>query len=204
MRYSLSYTAASIRIHDTILVATAMIKGCNNYDSIDQKIGNGKSKTGMRIRSEIFKRLSNLSPNQLEYLQNANLDDAYKMAFLSICKTYDFIHEFVIEVLREKMFQLNYTITDGEYLSFFNRKAESHPELYEISESSNYKLKQVLFKILEEADIIDSTRNKILKPQFLSSRVETLIREDNEQLLRIFFFSDIDIEKSPFLNILKH
>ncbi len=199
MKYSLSYTAASLRIHDTILVAKAMIDGDNIFNSVDDPIGNGKSATGKRIRSELMKRLSNLTPEQLSYLKDANLDDASKIAFLSICKTYDFIHQFVVEVLREKMIQFDYTVTDGEYLSFFNRKAELHPELEEISDSTSYKIKQVLFKILEEAGIIDSTRAKTVQPQFLSSAVERLIRDDNEQLLRIFFYSDTDINTSPFL-----
>ena len=89
MKYSLSYTAASLRIHDTILVAKAMIDGDNIFNSVDEEIGNGKSATGKRIRSELMKRLSNLTPEQLSYLKDANLDDASKIAFLSICKTYE-------------------------------------------------------------------------------------------------------------------
>lgn len=198
MRYSLSYTAASLRIHDTLLVANALLTDSDNLDSVDEKIGNGKIATGKRIRMELVKRLSNLSSEQLSFLQDANLDDAYKIVFLSICKTYDYIHEFVVEVLREKMIQFDYTVTDGEYLSFFNRKAESHPELDELTDSSSYKIKQVLFKVLEEVGIIDSTRNKILQPQFLAPEVERLIRDDDEQLLRIFFYTDTDIATNPF------
>lgn len=200
MKYSLSYTAASLRIHDTILVANAMLNNETNFEQVDNQIGNGKSATGKRIRMELVKRLSNLNSEQLSFVQDANLDDAYKIAFLSICKTYDFIHQFVVEVLREKMIQFDYTVTDGEYLSFFNRKAESHPELEKISDSSNEKIRQVLFRILEEAGIIDSTRNKVLHPQFLSLVVERLIREDDAQLLRIFFYTDTDIATSPYLN----
>lgn len=185
MRYSLSYTAATLRIHDMLLVAEAMHK--NNFDGIDETIGNGKIATGNRIRKELVMRLENLTNSQLKYLIDAGLEEAKKMSFVAICKTYQYIHEFVVEVLFEKAHQLDFTITDGEYLSYYNRKAELHPELEEISETSVYKIKQVLFKMLEEAGLIDSTRHKNIQPQFLSPQMEKLLREDDPQLTRIFF-----------------
>lgn len=198
MKYNLSYTAASIRIHDTLLVAEAMLSD-ENYHNVDEQIGKGKTATGKRIRQELTKRLTNLTPQQMDYLVEAGLKDACKIAFLSICKTYDYIHQFVVEVLREKFVQFDYQVSDGEYITYYNRKVELHPELEALTESSLYKVKQVLFKILEEVGIIHSVRNKILQPQFLSPAVERLIRKDNPELLRIFFFSDVDIKQSPFL-----
>jgi len=70
MSYSLSYTAATLRIHDTLLVAKAMAE--ENFDGIDEKIGNGKTATGNRIRKEIMKRLENLTDNQFQYLLSAS------------------------------------------------------------------------------------------------------------------------------------
>lgn len=193
MKYSLSYTAASLRIHDTLLVAQAMSD--NNYEGIDQIIGNGKTATGNRIRKELVKRLKNLTKEQFNFLLNSGLDDARKMSFVAICKTYDYIHEFVVEVLREKMLQFDYIVSDGEYFTFYNRKCELHSELEQLSGSSTYKIKQVLFRILEEAKIIDSVQNKTLQPQFLSKEFQKLLREDNPQLLRIFLMSETDINK---------
>lgn len=183
-RYSLSYTAASLRIHDTLLVADAMKR--DNFEGIDEEIGNGKSATGHRIKMEIIKRLQNLTESQFNFLLEASLDDARKVSFLAICKTYDFIHQFVVEVLLEKIMQLDLVISDGEYLSFYNRKCEQHPELEEISESSIYKIKQVLFRILEEVGLIDSVRNKVLQPQFISTTLEKLIKDDDPMLMRVF------------------
>ncbi|NLA16137.1 MAG: DUF1819 family protein [Bacteroidales bacterium] len=184
MKYSLSYTAASLRIHDTLLVAKAMHSG--NFDAIDEKIGNGKRSTGKRIRQEMTKRLHNLTSQQFSYLLQANPDDAQNLAFVAVCKTYRFIYEFIVEVLCEKMLHLDFKITDGEYLSFYNRKAELHPQLEELSQTSSSKIRQVLFKILEEVGLIDSVRNKVLQPKFVSPEVGKLLREDDPQLLRIF------------------
>src|SRR5699024_12214791 len=98
-----------------------------------------------------------------------------------------------VEVLREKMFQFDYHITEGDYFAFYNRKKESHPELEEISDHSKDKIRQVLFKILEEAKIIDNTKSKNIQPQFLSAEFQTLLQEDDPDLLRVFFLTDQEI-----------
>lgn len=191
MKYSLSFTAASLRIYDTFLVGEAMAG--ENYRVVDEEIGNGKPATGKRIRVELLKRLKTLTLDQLSFLLEAGLDEARKMAFISVCKTYPFVYEFAVEVLREKMFQLDYQITEGDYFAFYNRKKESHPELEEISDHSKDKIRQVLFKILEEAKIIDNTKSKNIQPQFLSTEFQTLLQEDDPDLLRVFFLTDQEI-----------
>lgn len=191
MKYSLSFTAASLRIYDTFLVGEAMAG--ENYRVVDEEIGNGKPATGKRIRVELLKRLKTLTLDQLSFLLEAGLDEARKMAFIAVCKTYPFVYEFAVEVLREKMFQLDYQITEGDYFAFYNRKKESHPELEEISDHSKGKIRQVLFKILEEAKIIDNTKSKNIQPQFLSAEFQTLLQEDDPDLLRVFFLTDQEI-----------
>ena len=112
------------------------------------------------------------------------------MTFVAVCKTYAYIYEFVVEVLGEKMINLDYHIREADYLMFFNRKAELHPELEKLAETSAYKIKQVLFRMLEETGFINSVRYRMLQPQYIPHSMETLIREDDPNLLRIFFIKD--------------
>jgi len=49
-----------------------------------------------------------------------------------------------------------------EYESFFNLKAQWYEELEKITDSSRYKQRTVVYKILREADIID--KNKFILP----------------------------------------
>lgn len=191
MKYSLSYTAASLRIQDTIRVAEAIQN--NDFEGLDERIGNGKTSTGRRIRRELEKRLRSLTDDQLDFLLDAGLDDAKKMAFVAVCKTYQFIYEFVVEVLREKIVQLDAQISQGEYLSFFNRKCELHPELEELTQNSKDKIRQVLFRMLEEAKLIDNVRSKNIQPQFLPAEFQEALRADDPQLLRIFLMPNADI-----------
>ena len=192
-KYQLSYTAASLRLNDTVEVIKALLD--NDIQRADSFIGKGKIATGKRIRVEIQKRLENLSQEQIQFILNADADDAKKMVFYAICKTYQFIYDFVVEVLQPKMQSMDFEISEGEYYSFYNGKSLQHEELETITEKSQYKIKQVLFKILEEAKIIDSTKNRILQHQFLSEEFISLIVKDRSENLRLFFINKMEIKE---------
>jgi hypothetical protein len=191
-RYDLTFTASSLRLNGAILVANAMLND-REIDYVNE-LGNGKETTGKRMLWEFRKRLSSLTPGQLKIQAKGGLNAQKQVAFLSVCKAYGLIRDFVVEVLREKYLVFDYQITEGDYISFFRRKAELHPELEAITEGSQYKIKQVLFKILEQAGIIDSVKNKMIQPQLLDDKVINAIVADNPDWLKVFLISDMDIE----------
>lgn len=183
--------SASLRLPLMVKVAHAMREGIEL--NIAEDIGNGNKKTGVTMYSEIKKRLSFLTDKQLDLLLDGSLTTQKQMAFLSVCKGFDFIREFVVEILREKLLLFDYQIYEGEYRTFFRHKNDLHLEMDGLTEVSKNKIKQVLFKILEQAGLIDSIRTKVIQPQLLDEKTIKAITEDNPQWLKIFFFSDIDI-----------
>lgn len=47
-------------------------------------------------------RVTNLTENQLHLLVNADIDTQKLILLLAVAKTYQFIHDFIVEVLRNK------------------------------------------------------------------------------------------------------
>ena len=191
-KYDFSFTAASLRLPEMIMVARHLSDG-KEVDYVND-IGNGKSKTGKRMLAEFTKRIAQLTPQQLEILTDGSFDSQRQIAFLSVCKTHDFIRDFTVDVLREKLQVYDYNITEGNYISFFRRKMELHTEMEELSDLSVAKVKQVTFKILEQSGIIDSTKTKVIQPQLLEPKLIKSIINDNPQWLKVFLLSDMDIE----------
>lgn len=191
-KYNFSFTAASLRLNDLRLVAIHKSNN-TNIDSA-RELGNGKSSTGKRILSELIKRLSFLTQGEIDILINGDLTSQKQIAFLAVCKTHAFIRDFVIEVLRDKFLMFDYQITNGDYLSFYRRKNELHLEMDNLTEITLNKIRQVTFKILEQAGIIDSVKNKILQVQILDEKLISTIAKDNKIWLKLFFISDIDIK----------
>lgn len=191
-KYDFGFTALSLRVKE--LVKVAMVnKNKRNFDII-QEIGQGKTNSGKRFLIEINKRLDSLNEQQIDILLNGDFYEQKQIAFLAMCKVYGFIRDFVIEVCREKVLVFDYTLTEGEYRSFFRRKLETYYKMQNFTEATNEKIRQVLFRTLVEAGIIDNTKNKEIQPQLVDSKLMRIIANDDKEWLKLFFVSDMDIE----------
>jgi len=191
-QYDFGFTALSLRVKELVIVAEAN-KNKKDLDIV-QKIGNGKISSGKRFLVEINKRLDSLTDEQLHVLVTGDFFEQKQIAFLSVCKVYGFIRDFVIEVCREKVLVFDYKLTEGEYLSFFRQKLETYTKMQEFTKGTHEKIRQVLFRTLEEAGILDNIKNKEIQPQLVDSKLMRVIANDDKEWLKLFFVSDIDIE----------
>ena len=190
-KYDFSFTTMSLGVNEMIQVAEAV----RNGEPMNPVcIGSGNSKTGKKKLSEIQKRIKKLTSKQLNLLIGGDLITQRQIAFLSICKTHLFIRDFTVEILREKLLIYDYQITKGDYIGFFRRKAEVYPEMDNLTELTRDKIRQVTFKILEQAGIIDHVKTKVIQPQLLQSQVIDTIVDEDQEWLKVFLMSDIDIE----------
>ncbi len=190
-KYDFSYTSASLRLNELSKVAIAMFEG-RELD-VTNELGAGKTSTGKRQKTEFDKRLKHLTKSEVELLVNGDLITKRQIAFISICKTFGFIRDFTVEVLREKLLVFDYQITDGDYITFFRRKSELYPEMEELSDVTIKKLRQVLFRMLEEAGLIDSTKSRVIQPQIVDHKLIQVVLNDNPKWLKVLLLSDHDI-----------
>jgi len=144
-----------------------------------------------RIFREVASRLKQLTPEQLDLLPDGSEQEQGYLLWLAFCRRYRFVYDFAVEVVREKFMRLDYGLTYEDYDVFFNRKAEWHPEMDQISSETRSKQRQVVFKTMREADLL-STDNQII-PALLSARLVNVITQDNAADLKIFPVSDLDI-----------
>ena len=198
--YIFSYTAATLMLHETNEVMKKYLeyKDWNKVKEIviEENIMQKQSVSSRkRVFTEIKRRIETLSNEQLEYVNESSSSDIRNFIFLTILKTYRFIFEFMTEVISKKVLMFDYKILNSDYETFFESKKYAVEQLESITEATQYKLKQVLFRILEEAMIIDNTKSKnILKPH-LSGEVIKLIIKDNPIYLKAFLYTDYEIEK---------
>ena len=111
-------------------------------------------------------------------------------------KSYGFIRDFVIEVVREKYLVYDYQITEGDYISFYRRKLDLHDEMVTLTELTQKKIKQVTFKILEQAGFIDTIKSRNIQPQIIDLKLMNAIVQDNPNWLKVLLVSDMDIERT--------
>lgn len=196
-KYKLSFTAASLSISESIKIADVYL-GCQSWDETVKIIKEKnllQSRTMSRTRrvlSEIRQRLQHLSEEQLTLLVEGNLEEQKHLLWFAICQTYSFIQEFAIEVLHEKFMSLNLEVTDLDYEAFFNRKADWHDELEAITPATKAKLRQVVFLMLRQADLL-TDENTIIQTM-LSPRLIDVLRPDAPISYQIFPIQLSDIQ----------
>ncbi len=198
-KYQLSFTAASLRLSEMVKVASFVLGNdtpdLNEIKESGEVFGSVKNRTTDREFREIKHRLKKLTQDQIEILANEDLSSQKQMAFLGVCKHYTFIRDFTVDVIRDKALVFDYQIHESDYNGFINSKTEIHPELEDFSESTLKKAKQVMFRILEQADIINNAVEKMIQPQILQPKVIKSILVEDPQWLKIFLMPDNDIKK---------
>jgi hypothetical protein len=197
-KYLMSFTTGGLFYVESLLLLELYIKLQDWNDVYIYALDKNTLQTRVvnsakRIVKEIINRLKTLSKNELLLLYKGSISDQKYILWLSVCRRYIFIKEFAIEVIRERYLTLKYDLPVEEYESFFNLKAQWYEELEKITDSSRYKQRTVVYKILREADIID--KNKFILPAMLSDELIKTIAQTNKDDLTIFPISDLDLER---------
>lgn len=195
-KYSLSFTTGTLLHRESVIVAEQYLE-FQNWDTVRQEV---LSKNWLQVRtlntskrffSEIASRLKTLSDDELDLLVHGTLQEQGYLLWLAVCRRYRFIADFAVEILREKFTSLKTVLTYDDFDAFFNRKAEWHEELEQIKPATKVKLRQVLFKMLREADLL--TAENMINPALLSPRLlQAILQEDyNDTLVFPAFESDL-------------
>jgi hypothetical protein len=137
-----------------------------------------------------------LTPAQFNVLLNSDLVTQKQLTLVSVCKSYSFIREFIVEVVREKVLVYDFQITDGDYISFYRRKFDLHEEMDSLTELTEKKIKQVTFKILEQAGLINDIKNRLIQPQIIDYKFMKALVQDNPNWLKVLLVSDTDIQRA--------
>lgn len=196
-KYLMSFTTGGLFYAESLLLLD-LYRG--NWDDVynqaleENTLQTRVVSTGKRVLREITGRLRTLSGEELELLEHGSVSEQKYLLWLGVCRRYTFIHDFASEVIRERYLTLKHDLPDEEFEVFYNAKEQWHEELEKLAESTRNKLRTVLYRILREADIIDT--NKLILPAILTDElISTIAKHDTNDLV-IFPISDIDLQRA--------
>ena len=187
--YSMSFSTGGFFFNRCTALISLYNEGIE-WDQISKKIADenllqqSTRSSIQKVRSEILKRLKNLTDEELIYFENASDLEKKQILWLAICRTYKFIAEFAIEILREKFIVMDYKLDQDDYRIFFNRKAEWSEQIDYLTASTRNKLGQVMFRILREAEIISD--ENLINQNLLNEELKNLIKNNNQQEFNFF------------------
>ena len=199
-KYSFSFLTGALYATESLAVAAIWRKD-PDWSVVSRLVGEQNAlrqrtaASRTRLLRQIRNRLEQLSPEELDFLCDANPRDQRQLLFLAVCRGFRFIREFVEEVVRPKALALNHQIYPSDFARFFDRKADEDPAIEKLTEKSVAKIKEVIHRMLAEAGLLDSTANRCLTPRLPSRALARLIARTDAKQLRLLLLSDADIRQ---------
>lgn len=190
---TMSFTTGGLFLHESIKLAALFVE-LSDWESVRSKVlaenllQTRMINTSKRIFREVCPRLKVLSPKELQLLVDGSNQEQGYILWLAVCRRYEFISDFAREVIRERYLSLRTDLLYEDFDYFFHRESVLHPELRKIRPATQKKLRQVLFRILREADLLTSVGR--INPTLLSTRFVRTVSEKNPLDLFLFPISN--------------
>jgi hypothetical protein len=197
-KYRMSFTVGGLFYQEAVIAADLYVKNQDWTIAREEILKNNlfQSRTSSalkRVCREVLSRLKLLSLDQLKVIQDGSRQEQLQILWVAVCKRYSFIRDFAVEVIREKFLLMDYALSEEDYTIFFDTKAEWHEELEQLKDSTKKKLKQVLFRILKEAEI--TSEANVILPSILTKRVAKALFSDKSGIYMVLPVSDADFKE---------
>ena len=198
----MGFTAGAAMLNEMYAVAGALLHYGGDWEKTKDKtfkenlMEKDKKSSVIRYFALMKQRLEVLNEEELSLLVDGTAAVRRLIVLLAICKAHSFIFDFISENLRESFYNQYEKVTQANFNEFFNEKKYIHPELEAVTDQTVAKMKQVVFRILEQLEIIESVDTGLLQRPYLPEKVERTIVKDDPKLLAAFLYSNNEISNA--------
>jgi hypothetical protein len=189
-KYKMSFAVGGLHPNESVEVAR-LHRSDEPWDkTLQHALNEGiaslpKAASRRRTLREIVNRISTLGPEEINFLiEEADRSEQQALLWVATCRAYRFVREFATEVLRERYLSYQLDLPLESFDILLDAKAEWDEDLSGISASTRAKLRQVLFRMMREAQII-SEDHRILSA-YVSPRLKRLLEDNCPQDLLLF------------------
>ena len=185
IKYRLSFGTGNSYINESNLILNKYLENKDWEETQKYSIENNILQTNTlssakRIFRETSLRLKSLSHQEQEFFIRSNYLDQSILIWIAICRTYKFIGDFASTIIIEKFnsYQLEMEYSDFNY--FFENQQFFHEELRTLKDSTRKKLRQVIFRIMKDLNII--SKNKEITPLLPSIELKEVTKSTRKDL----------------------
>lgn len=179
--YSAKLTGEPFLYRETKIIGEYLHQGFEASElkkkNIEENLIQYKSKSAIsRVNSAIFRRLNVLNADMLEEFVNGDLYTSRMLLIYSIMKTDKLVCDFISELYKDKILLMKENIEQYEVVNWFDRKFAESVNLSKVSDKTQYKLRQVMMKIMIDSGLIMKEKDcyKIIIP-ILSDKFKLLL-----------------------------
>ena len=184
IKYRLSFGTGNAYINENNLILKKYLENKDWRETEKYSIENNILQTNTlssskRIFREISLRLKSLTLQEQEFFISSNYIDQSILIWISICRTYKFIGDFSSMIISEKFNSYQLEINYNDFNYFYEQQKVFHEELNLLKDSTRKKLRQVIFRIMKDLNIISKTKEITpLLPSVELKEISKLTRKD--------------------------
>ena len=202
-KYRLSFTFGGLLIPETRIIADSFLR-LGDWEAVrEEVVGQNLLKkrrqaSAQRYIHEIRDRLKGAYDWEIPIIagRDGGPDEARLVLLAATVRYYRLVWEFLVEVIRYKITGGDFKMLGFEFVSFWEQKAQSAPEMREITEKSRKKLVQVVYRMLREAGYLPSGRDGAIVAPTVPYGIATqyAAQQDSDTLLA-FLLPDHEIRR---------
>ncbi|WP_371168797.1 DUF1819 family protein [Aliiroseovarius sp. 2305UL8-7] len=188
--YRMSFSTGGLFLNESVELARLHLPGEPWVETQARAFDEGtthlpKDASNTRTIREIKNRIETFSEDELAYFVGAaDRADQQALLWIACCRAYRFVREFAVEVIQDRFLSYQLDLPLESFDVFFDAKAEWNDDLAGLSMSTRLKLRQILFRMMREADIL--TADNQIQTSLLSTKLTAMIEATNIAELAYF------------------
>lgn len=204
--YRLSFSGAALQVEESIKIAQ-LYADAQDWEAVQEAVvgenalQKNQLKTTVRSFYEVRTRLKEMTPLQLERLAEGTFTEQQQLLWVAVCKVYPFIGAFALEVLLNKIQAFEYIVHESDYTAFLEAQTLKQQKLQQVSDSTYQKLRSRLYRMMEEAGMVNNREERVITPPVVTTYVAEALIDEDPKLLRYLLVADRDIRQ--FINRIK-
>lgn len=183
-KYSSGFTAEHLYRNEMKIIVHLQLQGLSKEEIkkkvFEENLLHCRSEAAIKdLFPRVYRRAEVLDQQLKFFLIHGARSDQNALLLYAFLKRFSFPRDFVLEVIHYNMKKFKSTVTEGNIRTFFEEKEQQYEQVRNWTDKTKYKLKQVMLKIIVDAELLKKNGNEYeIKPIPLSRELRDYVERN--------------------------
>ena len=183
-KYSGGFTAEHLYRNEMKIIVHLQLQGLSKEEIkkkvFEENLLHCRSEAAIKdLFPRVYRRAEVLDQQLKFFLIHGARSDQNALLLYAFLKRFTFPRDFVLEVIHYNIKKFKLTVTDGNIRTFFEEKEQQYEQVRNWTDKTKYKLKQVMLKIIVDAELLKKNGNEYeIKPIPLSRELRDYVERN--------------------------
>jgi len=183
-KYSGGFTAEHLYRNEMKTIVHLQLQGLSKEEIkkkvFEENLLHCRSEAAIKdLFPRVYRRAEVLDQQLKFFLIHGARSDQNALLLYAFLKRFTFPRDFVLEVIHYNMKKFKSTVTEGNIRTFFEEKEQQYEQVRNWTDKTKYKLKQVMLKIIVDAELLKKNGNEYeIKPIPLSRELRDYVERN--------------------------